>query len=269
MKKYLLITVSIFLAAVFVLGGCASTKKMRGVEDENARLEEENRSLRNDLDQSKKRIEDKDSALSSLEKDKKTLESDAAKKDEEIVGLRKMLQAQQTQSTQEVEKLKNTYDLLVKNLEKEIRNGTIQIEQIKGRLNLTIAEKVFFDTGSAEIKPEGQVVLRKIGEILKTIPEKNIRVEGHTDSDPIVSPAVKKLYQTNWELGSARATTVVRFLIDEVNVDPFRLSAVSYGQYRPAASNKNVSGKAKNRRIEIILIDRDLDLARTMRQYLR
>ena len=99
---------------------------------------------------------------------------------------------------------------------------------------------------------------------MKKIPEKNIRVEGHTDNVPIVS-SLKKVYPTNWELGAARATTVVRFFQEKTGIDPLRLSAVSYGQYRPVASNKTGAGRAQNRRIEIILIDRDLDLAKKMR----
>jgi chemotaxis protein MotB len=83
-----------------------------------------------------------------------------------------------------------------------------------------------------------------------------------------IGPSLRTQFPTNWELGAARAVNVVRFLQRESGIDPLRLSAVSYGQYRPIATNKTEQGKAKNRRIEIILIDRDLDLAKKMRQYL-
>jgi chemotaxis protein MotB len=110
-------------------------------------------------------------------------------------------------------------------------------------------------------------VLRRIGGILKNIPEKNIRVEGHTDNVPI-GPSLRAKYPTNWELGSARAINVVRYLQRDAGIEPLRLSAVSYGQYRPVASNRTAAGRSKNRRIEIILVDRDLDLAKKMRQYM-
>jgi chemotaxis protein MotB len=163
--------------------------------------------------------------------------------------------------------LKQTYESLINELQKEIKSGQVQIKQAKNILQLTIAEQLFFDTGKAEIKPEGQAVLRRIGPILKKIPEKNVRVEGHTDNVPI-GPSLRAQYPTNWELGAARAVNVVRFLQKEPGLDPLRLSAVSYGQYRPVASNKTEGGRAKNRRIEIILIDRDLDLAKKMKGYL-
>ena len=132
---------------------------------------------------------------------------------------------------------------------------------------MSVAEEIFFDTGKTDIKPEGQEVLKRIGIILQDIPEKNIRIEGHTDNVPIVSP-LRKQYPTNWELGAARAVNVVRFFQNKTDIDPLRLSAVSYGQYRPIAPNKTKAGRAKNRRVEIILIDRDLDLAKKMKQNL-
>ncbi len=152
-------------------------------------------------------------------------------------------------------------------MKKEIDSGEIQIKQVKGRLQMTMAERLFFESGKAEIKPEGQAVLRRVGPTLKKIPEKNIRVEGHTDNVPI-GQSLRTQYSTNRELGAARAVNVVRFLQNESSIDPLRLSAVSYGQYRPIATNKTKQGQSKNRRIEIILIDRDLDLAKKMRQYL-
>ena len=132
---------------------------------------------------------------------------------------------------------------------------------------MSIAEELFFESGKAEIKPEGKKVLLKIAEVLKKIPEKNVRVEGHTDNVPI-GPKIREKYPTNWELGAIRAVNVVRFLQEEGGMDPLRLSAVSYGQYRPKATNRTTAGRLKNRRIEIILIDRDLDLAKKMRENL-
>lgn len=116
-----------------------------------------------------------------------------------------------------------------------------------------------------QLKAELEEAARRLEE--NDRPEKNNRIEGHTDNVPI-GPRLKARYPTNWELGAARAVNVARFLQGEAGIDPLRLSAVSYGQYRPVASNKTAAGRARNRRIEIILIDRDLDLAKKMRQYL-
>jgi chemotaxis protein MotB len=185
-------------------------------------------------------------------------------KDKQIKEFEEVMEEQKVVSEREISMVKKTNDELVANLKKEIATGKIQIEQIRGRLTMSIAEELFFESGKAEIKPEGQEVLKRIGNILKKIPEKNVRVEGHTDNVPI-GPKIRERYPTNWELGATRAVNVVRFFQEGVGMDPLRLSAVSYGQYRPRATNRTEAGKAKNRRIEIILIDRDLDLAKKMR----
>ena len=175
------------------------------------------------------------------------------------------LEEQKVVSEEELERLQGTYGELIENLSLEISRGKIEVEQVKGKLHLTVAEEIFFDSGKAELKKEGEEVLGLIGGILKKIPEKNIRVEGHTDNVRI-GKALRDKYPSNWELGAVRAVNVVRYLEVETGIDPLRLSAVSYAQYRPVASNKTKAGRARNRRIELILIERDLDLAEKMKQ---
>ena len=252
-KRYLLLFVLSVTVTLFLFG-CVSTQKYNDLETKNKKTEQDLASIKRENEQQKNKLTD--------------LESGIEKADMEITDLRKMSDEFRDQSAKEIEALKITYDSLEKNLKDEISQGKIQIEQARGKLTMKLAEELFFDTGKAEIKPDGKSVLLRIGTILKKIPEKNIRIEGHTDNVRIVS-TLRLKYPTNWDLGSARATTVVRFLQDEVGIDPLRLSAVSYGEYRPVATNRTERGRAKNRRIEILLIDRDLDLAKKMRENLK
>jgi chemotaxis protein MotB len=252
-KKYPLLFVLSVTVTLFLFG-CVSTQKYNDLETKNKKTEQDLASIKRENEQQKKKLED--------------LQSKLEKADMEITDRRKMSDEFRDQSVKEIEALKSTYDSLEKSLKDEISQGKVQIEQAKGKLTMKVAEELFFDTGKAEIKPDGKSVLLRIGKILKKIPEKNIRIEGHTDNVRIVS-TLRLKYPTNWELGSARATTVVRFLQDEVGIDPLRLSAVSFGEYRPVATNRTERGRAKNRRIEIVLIDRDLDLAKKMRENLR
>ncbi len=238
---------------IFVISGCATTRSIKTNETEKAALEAERQALQEELAEAKKTIQEKDRFIDEM--------------DQRIAQLQRETEEQKAATAQEIAKISATNESLMKELRKEIEKGDIEIRQIRDRLTLTVAEQLFFDTGKADIKPEGQEVLKRIGAILKKIPEKNIRVEGHTDNVPI-GPTLREKYPTNWELGSARAVNVVRFFQTESGIDPLRLSAVSYGQYRPRASNKTSSGKAQNRRIEIILIDRDMDLAKKMRENL-
>ena len=245
-KIYLIATILTVILALLLIS-CVSTQEYEDLENRNARTEQELEALKKTQEQSKRQIGD-------MEKD--------------ISILKNELEEQRVLSEKEKTALKSTYDSLVKSLKDEIAQGKIEVEQVRGRLTLKVTEELFFETGKADIKPQGEDVLRRIGTILKKIPEKNIRVEGHTDNVQI-GPSLRSKYPTNWELGSARATNVVRFLQDNAGIDPLRLSAVSYGEYRPIASNRTERGKAKNRRIEIILIDRDLDLAKKMRENLK
>jgi len=151
-----------------------------------------------------------------------------------------------------IAQVKTTYDSLVNELKSEIKEGEIQITQLKDKLTVNMVEKVLFDSGSAVIKKNGTKVLDRVAEILKALKDRQINIEGHTDNVPISSRLADK-FPSNWELATARATTVVRYL-QERGVDPRFLSAEGYGEFRPVAPNDTDENKAKNRRIEIVLV---------------
>lgn len=148
--------------------------------------------------------------------------------------------------------VQGTYDELVGKLEEEIQRGEVKISELRGKLTVNVIDKILFASGKATLKPAGLKVLKQIGDILKTAVDKNIQVEGHTDNVPIRGALVQK-YPTNWELSTARATTVLHFLQDKVGIPGERLSAVGYGEYNPITSNSTAEGRAQNRRIQIVL----------------
>ena len=119
-------------------------------------------------------------------------------------------------------------------------------------ISLQLVDKVLFKLGAATLTPRGEEVLDKLGAALNELPDKQIWVQGHTDDQPIrFKDGVDTTFDSNWELSAARALTVVHYLEDNVGVDPKRLAAVAFGEYRPASKQK-----AKNRRIEIVLYPR-------------
>ncbi|MBW1814167.1 MAG: flagellar motor protein MotB [Deltaproteobacteria bacterium] len=155
----------------------------------------------------------------------------------------------------EIDKLKGTYDELVGDMKTEIELGQIKITQLVDRLSVSMVDKILFPSGRAEITPEGLKILERVGKVLKNTKDKIIRVEGHTDNVPILSGSkLKEIYPTNWELSSARATNVVRFLQEKVEIEPTRLRPVGMSEYHPVASNETPEGNSQNRRIEITLI---------------
>jgi chemotaxis protein MotB len=153
----------------------------------------------------------------------------------------------------EIARVQATRDSLVAEMTREIQDNQIQITQLADKLKVSIVDKILFPSGEAKITGEGLKVLQRVGDILKNTKDNVIRVEGHTDNVPI-SGALKYKFPSNWELSTARATNVVRFLEDKVGIDPAKLEAVGLGENQPVASNETAQGRAQNRRIEIALL---------------
>jgi chemotaxis protein MotB len=152
----------------------------------------------------------------------------------------------------EVETVSGTYEELLAEMKGEIEQGQITITELQGKLTVDVLDKILFDSGQTEIKPEGLALLKRVVEILTTVTDKMIRIEGHTDNIPIIG-ALAKRYPTNWELSAARALNVTRYLQKE-GIDPSILSAAAFGEYQPVAENDTPEGRAKNRRIAITLL---------------
>lgn len=115
-------------------------------------------------------------------------------------------------------------------------------------------DNVFFDSGKAEVKQEAKSMLDFIAEIIKKeeFDERQLRVEGHTDSDPITNPSNK--YPTNWELSGIRATNVLRYLVEAQGIQGYRVSIAGYGDERPIVPNDTPENKAINRRVDLIIL---------------
>jgi chemotaxis protein MotB len=141
------------------------------------------------------------------------------------------------------QQLQKQQDIVVhthQSLEDEMRNALeskdVTISQLQGKLTVNILDRVMFDSGEAELKPDGAAVLRKVAAVLAQHPNIKVHVIGHTDNVPIRASA-RSRFPSNWELSTARATAAVRFLTEVAGVDPRRLGAMGYGEYRPVADN--------------------------------
>jgi chemotaxis protein MotB len=156
------------------------------------------------------------------------------------------------------------------NLEQEMRaalqSKDITISELQGKLTVNILDRILFDSGEAVLKPEGEQILRQIAKVLAQYPHRQIHVIGHTDNVPIKA-AARSRFPSNWELSNARATAAVRFLAEHAGVNPQRLGAVGYGEFHPVADNATPEGRAKNRRIAIVVLSEELvgsDAPRTL-----
>ena len=153
---------------------------------------------------------------------------------------------------QRLQRKSRVYARMVRNLETEVEEGKLKLQEVGERLTVSVIDKIVFDPGGVQINPEGRTVLKKLADLLKGLSGKRIQVEGHTDNVR-VRPRADRRYRNNWELSTLRAAAVVRYLQTAGGVDPALLSAVGYGPFQPIASNKTPEGRRKNRRIEIVL----------------
>ena len=176
---------------------------------------------------------------------------------EALAAEKERLEKERAAKAAEVERLTKTQQELSKSLQAEIERGDITIKQVRDRLTINMVEKVLFNSGQAQVKPAGLKVLTQVGDVLKNVTDKQIRIEGHTDNVPI-GVKIRDKFPTNWELSTARATNVVRFFIDRSGVNREGLEAVGFADTRPVASNDTEEGRTENRRIEILLYPRDL-----------
>jgi chemotaxis protein MotB len=152
---------------------------------------------------------------------------------------------------QQLDELNQAKKLLEERLSKEIEGNQVRLEMMEKGLVITFLSDVLFDSGKAKVKPQAATSLDQVVRVLKeNVPDLNVGIEGHTDNQPIKHSS----WKSNWELSTARALSVLHYLVDQKEIAPERVSAIGYGEYHPVASNDNKEGRQLNRRVEIVII---------------
>lgn len=134
-------------------------------------------------------------------------------------------------------------------------NADIETRITDNALTLTIRDRALFDSGSAVVKPESRNIMVAMSDILQQYPKYEVLVSGHTDNQPINT----REFESNWDLSSKRAINCMKILLENPSLDPRRLVAVGYGEYRPIADNATVEGRAQNRRVEVMIKQKILE----------
>jgi chemotaxis protein MotB len=265
MQKFLTALAAFALVPLLVTGCVSKSEYLKTVDAANA-LEVDNARLKNELAAAGLRSDQLTADRAELERLLTARSGELGKTIAELrqradalgaenIRLAQELADAQKAKEEKVKELSSTYDQLVDKMKGEIAKGQVTISELKGRLTVNMVDAILFDSGKAEIKSEGLVVLGKVIEILKSVNDKAIRIEGHTDAMPITGSLAAR-YPTNWELSAARAINVARYLQKEA-INPALLSAAGFGEFKPVADNATVEGRAKNRRIEIVLVPKD------------
>jgi chemotaxis protein MotB len=163
-------------------------------------------------------------------------------------------------SAQNPQKKKMTgSDLLSAQLKQRLHMQGVEIRQQERGVVISLKENILFAPGSADLSPAARNTLKQlVGQLKKTLgaQPRLIRVEGHSDNTPITTSR----YPSNWELSTARATNIVRYLIEGKHYRPEQLSATGYGEFKPVAQNSSIEGKQKNRRVDIVVLNESMAL---------
>jgi chemotaxis protein MotB len=203
-------------------------------------LEAEKKKMQAELEDTSSKLEEARGTLSMYESKAGNLQESLKATKDELEQLREQQQRQR-------ERLQRYRDL-AKKLAETFQSDQLSVKVRDGKMVIEMSDDVLFDSGRARVNENGRNVLKQLAAVLSNL-DREYLIAGHTDNVPINSAR----FDDNWELSTARATNVVRFLQDE-GVSPGSLAAAGYSKHDPIASNDTEKGRAKNRRIEIILM---------------
>ena len=264
MNKFLLL-----LCTTFLFSSCIvlSTKKYNALLSERdslsqglttagiriESLEDEIARLKGDTSRINGEITDLQSKLSGLDANYASLRANSST---EIKKLSADLERREAR-LKEVEDILNKRDAATNALKEKLqkallgfKNSGLAVDIRSGKVYVSLTDKLLFSSGSIVIDDKGRQALTELAKVLKTQPEINISVEGHTDNQRVVNLGQIK---DNWDLSVLRATSVVRFLTDEQKIESNRITATGKGQHQPIEKGNSVDNRSRNRRIEIVL----------------
>lgn len=228
------------------------TQKVEKLETDNVSatkavvsLRSENRKLQETLGHFSREIQDLSAASHESKSTRQSLQR-------RIFGLRKRYEKTVHGKEQEIEQLLASHKLLLERLKSKIDNKEVFVRKEKEHISIEMVNRVTFETGRAELTKSSEETINVIFTSLAPIKDGLIVIEGHADNRRIRGSLLEK-FRSNWELSLARAATVVRYL-EKKGIDPKRMSVVGYSYFRPIDSNLTISGRSRNRRVEILLV---------------
>ncbi len=249
MNKLIFFCLVVF--AIILTASCVSKSKLLDAQMQYRTLQSDSALMASKIADQQASINKLQSDLDALNKQNVQLNSDASNK---VSSLQQNLQAQQKR-LQDLQNLLDQQRKAAGDLKNKMINALVgysdsdlTVTQKNGKVYISLSEKFLFPSASAVVNPKGKEALSKLANVLIANPDIAINIEGHTDSIPI-----RQKFQDNWALSTARATSVVRILVDDYKVDPTRVIASGHAWFDPVDTNSTPEGRARNRRTEIIL----------------
>jgi len=258
--RTLILTCAVVLTGAAALAGCGIDEQVynAAVKDRDAqkqKLADTQSDLAKEKAQHRKDVDTRDARVTILENKLKSMGTDVTRLETERAGLGGELE----QANKRMEELRKAqvqaearaaqFRKLVTQFKTLTDAGKLQVEIRENRMIVRLGDKILFDPGKTDLKPEGKEALAQVTTVLRDLANRNFQVAGHTDNIPIKS----KRFRSNWDLSTARAVEVVNYMISS-GMEPKRLSAAGYADQSPVAPNDTGENMARNRRIEITLV---------------
>jgi len=258
MKRSLSPLLHAALAALLALGSAAcgrgedeyqlQVRRVAELEQELADSQRQRTELEGRLNTLDTQNQELISRLEALGQDVESLRSERTSLSTSLTETQRALDELRAREAQQQARLA-TFRAMLERFRAMMASGRLRVRVVRGRMVVELPDNVLFDSGEAELKPEGQATLLEVVQILRTIENRHFQVAGHTDNVPIRS----RRFPSNWELSSVRAVTVARFMIDN-GMPGDRISAAGYAETQPVDPSDTPEGRARNRRIEIALM---------------
>jgi chemotaxis protein MotB len=226
----------------------AKNKTIRDYETKTAEMDKQANDLRAEIEKEKGNVADLQSRITQLDAERAEMLKKGSKLEASVTEMTAAL-ADLQKRKQEADARLAEYKGLLEKFKSLIDAGKLKVKIIDGRMVVVLASDVLFKSGSADLSDKGKAAVAEVSSLLASIPKRKFQVEGHTDNVPIKTAE----FPSNWELASARAINVVKTMI-ESGMPHDRISAASFGDGKPTATNSSPDGRAQNRRIEIIVV---------------
>ncbi|MFW0718613.1 OmpA family protein [Pedobacter sp. N23S346] len=272
-------SIPIMLLAGVMITSCVSNKKYTELQDTYSKLRERNQELSNKYQDSQRELSGTSSRVKSLEEQIASEKTNVAALQEALnkclssssqgnVNISKLVD-EINSSNKYIKQLVNTKNksdslnmVLTNNLTRSLSReelSDVDVQVLKGVVYISLADNMLYKSGSYEVSDKSGETLSKIAKIITDYSTYDVLIEGNTDNVPITQPNIRN----NWDLSTLRASSVVQVLQTKYGVDPKRLTAGGRGEFNPIADNATPTGKAQNRRTQIIItpkLDQFMDL---------
>jgi len=262
MKKSLNFIKYLPVVMILLFTSCVANKKYKASQSNVDKLQKENANTQSKLNDTQKTLNDCNEKIKTLNSANSSLQTENSLTQKDINDLKALAAVSKMTIADQATRLKTLQDMIQaqKDIMNKLKNSIadalmnyktdeLSVYIKNGNVYVSLEEKLLFKSGSDVVDPKGKAALKSLAMVLNNTSDITVMIEGHTDNVPIKTASFKD----NWDLSTARATSILRLLTKDYGFDPIRITASGRGEFHPVKSNDTVEGKAANRRTEIIL----------------